>query len=181
MRLGPAWLLLCCWIAPAGAELDAADYQVDDVNRSTPQRAQIQAETDRDKDRAAARARQEAAEEAQRHADAEAAAARRPYAQRLLDARCTQCHPAENFLNARHTLLGWHLVVGRMRWVHRAPFNWSEQRIVARELVRQRPVAADGAAIEWAAAAGAVTLPGLAVWTGWRWVRHRRRQEDARR
>ena len=179
MRPGWACLLLACWAAPVFAELDAADYQVDEVIRSKRQRERIRDEIDREIDQQAQRERREADEEVRQRAEAEAAEARRPYPERLLKARCTLCHPPNNYLNQAHTMLGWHVVIARMRWLNRAPLEWDEQFVVAAELARLRPAAAGTAAIEFGLGAGAAAVPTLAGWAAWRWMRRRRQPAAA--
>jgi hypothetical protein len=105
---------------PAAAEMDAADYQLEQVIRSQAQRDRIRSEIEREVDQEAELAWRAALEQEQQGAEAAAAEARRPFPERLLQARCTLCHPPGNYLNQHHTLLGWHLVIARMRWLNRA-------------------------------------------------------------
>lgn len=177
MRAG--WLLLAVALQalPAAAEMDASEYQVEQLIGSSGERARIKGEIAREIDREAELARRVELERERQRAEAAAAEARRPYPERLLQARCTLCHPPGNYLNQYHTLLGWHLVIARMRWLNRAPLGSGEQFVLALELARLRPAPADEAAIEYGLGAGAAALPALAGWAAWRWVRRRRRDQ----
>lgn len=179
MRACALGLLAALWAAPVAAEPDSADYQVDKTVSTSKERDRIRREIGSEVEREAAQARREAEELERQRAEAEAAEARRPYPDRLLQARCTLCHPADNFLNVHHTLLGWHLVIGRMRWLNRAPLDWDEQVVLAGELARLRPAAADAVTIEYGFGVGAIVLPPLAGWAVWRWMRRRRRSAVA--
>ncbi len=153
--------------APARAEMGASDYRIDEAIEPGRAREQVEAQIAREIDDQARRAEREAVSAARRLAQDEAVQARRPYPQRLLQARCTLCHPADNYLNQRHTGLGWHLVVGRMRFFNRAPISWDEQHVLAGELARLQPAAPTDAMIEYAAGSAALALPLLLGW-GWR-------------
>jgi len=166
-------VLLTLCAGAARAEPDAADYKVDPVIPAGRSREQLRTEIAREREQEARQAQREAEQEAQQRAQAEAEEARRPYPQRLLQARCTLCHPADNFLNHRHTAIGWHLVILRMRWFNRAPIALDEQAVLAGELTRVRPAAAADGVLEYGAAAGALALPLLVGWGVGRWKRRR--------
>jgi hypothetical protein len=161
-------LLTTLCVGAARAELDAADYKIDSVIPAGQAREQTRTEIARDIEQEARQAQREAEQEAQERAQAAAEEARRPYPQRLLQARCTPCHPADNYLNQRHTEIGWHGVILRMRWFNRAPIALDEQALLAGELTRVRPAAGTDALVEYGLGAGALTLllavPLLAGW-----------------
>jgi len=169
------WALLAAlWVAPALAEMDASDYKIDEVITSGKVRDKIKAEIAREMDQEARQAQRDAEEEARQRAQAEAEEARRPYPQRLLQSRCTLCHLADNYLNQRHTALGWHGVIARMRWLNRAPIAWDEHFVLANELARLRPAAAADAVLEVGAGTAALALPLVLLWGLGRWRRQRR-------
>jgi hypothetical protein len=172
--LAGAVLLSALGGGAAQAEPDAADYQVERTVPAGRAREQLEADIARDVEQEARRAQHEAAQQALQRAQADAEEARRPYPQRLLQARCTLCHSADNYLNRRHTLLGWHLVILRMRAFNRAPLALDEHAVLAAELARVRPAAGVDALVEVALGTGAVALPLAAPWwLGWRLRRRR--------
>ena len=158
--------------------MDAADYKFDEVIPPGQVRDKVKAEIARDIDRQAQQAQRQAEDEARRDAAAQAEAARRPCAERLLQARCTVCHAADNYLHQRHTSFGWHVVIGRMRHLNRAPVSWDEQSVLATELARIRPALPLGAAAEYGAGLAALAAP-LAL--GWGLNRWRRASSAARK
>lgn len=171
------WALLpCLCVGAARAEPDAADYKIEPVIPAGWAREQLKAEIARDIELEARQARREAEQDAQARAQAEAEEARRPYPQRLLQARCTLCHPADNYLAQHHTLIGWHLVILRMRWFNRAPIALDEHAVLAGELTRVRPAAGSDALVECALGAGAAALSlAAALLFGWGLKRRGRR------
>ncbi len=183
MKRWVCYLMAALWAAQACAEMDAADYQINDVIESGVARDRVKAEIARDIDRQAQQAQRQAEDEARRHAAAQAEAARRPYAERLLQARCTVCHPADNYLHQRHTSFGWHLVIGRMRHLNRAPVSWDEQSVLAAELARIRPARPLDAAAEYGAGLVALAAPLALGWglNGWRRASSAARKDAASR
>lgn len=176
-RLWWALLLASLCVGAARAELDAKDYKIEPVIPAGPAREQLEAEIAREIEQEARQAQREAEREAQQRSRAEAEEAGRPYPQRLLRARCALCHPADNHLNPRHTTIGWHLVILRMRWFNRAPIGLDEQAVLASELTRVRPAAGTDALTEYALTAGALTLALAALLLfGWGLKRRARRR-----
>lgn len=177
---GLTWVLLVAlWVAPGRAEMDAADYKIDQATKSGSVRDNVKAEIAREIEEDARKAQREIEDEARRRAQVEAEEAARPYPQRLLQARCTLCHPADNYLSQRHTEIGWNLVILRMRWLNRAPVRLDEHIVLARELARLRPAAGAEALAEYGLGAGALTLslavPALFAWGLTRRIRRRPR------
>lgn len=167
----------CVLVVPLGcglvqAEPDAADYKVEQVIPPGAESERARAQIERDIEHAARLERIQAEQAALRRAQEAAEQAQRPYPQRLLEARCTACHLADQFLNQTHTQLGWHVVVARMRILNRAPLTWQEQSIVVGELVRLRPAPAADAIIEYVVASTLLALPLALGWGLGRWKRH---------
>lgn len=172
------WALLATLsVGAARAELDAADYKIEPVIPAGRAREQVRAEIARDIEQEARHAQREAELEARQRAQAEAEEARRPYPQRLLQSRCTLCHPADKYLNQRHTVIGWHLVILRMRWLNRAPIAIEDHAMLASELAQVRPAQGTDALAEYTLAGGVLTMllsaSLLLGWglrrRGWRW------------
>lgn len=177
------WLLAAALLAVVGlgsarAEPDASEYQVPEGASSKRERESARAQIRRDVEREALRAAEQAAQETRRTAEARLAAAARPIGERLLEQHCAQCHRPDNYLGKRHTPLGWHLVLWRMRLLNGAPLAWGEQRVIAAELVRLGSPAPSVVAYEYGAAAGALLAPLALV--GWAVARRRRRRGGGR-
>lgn len=175
---GLRWALLATLcVGGARAEPDVADYKVDPGVTAGRARERLGSEIARDIEQEARRARLEAERQAQQRAQAEAEEARRPYPQRLLKARCTLCHPADHYLHQRHTVIGWHGVILRMRWLNGAPIALDEHAVLAGELARVRPAQGTDALVEHGLVATASTLLlAVPLLAGWASNRRRRRR-----
>lgn len=112
----------------------------------------------------------EKAEEARREADLLAAekqaeAARRmadearPWPERLTEMRCTACHVAGHYTQNGHTLLGWWLVVLRMKEVNKVDLDWNEATLIVAHLSNLHPATLGDAMLEWGALLLGVGLP----------------------
>jgi cytochrome c5 len=152
---------------PVLAEMDSADYASGQALSSPAEReragahieAQRRAEIER---KAAAQAEAEAA-----RMRIEAERARRPYAERLLEARCGACHAPDSLADTRHTRPGWYLTVARMRFLNGAAISHDEAMALTAHLAREQPASRGGALLEYALV---LLLPLMlgAGWFGWR-------------
>lgn len=163
-RLAHAVALALALLArSAGGDVDPGEYAAG-RSLAAHRRAELATQVADETRREATRRDEEARATATRAAIADAAAQARPLAERLLEQRCTRCHPADHYLMARHTPLGWHAVLTRMRWLNDAAVPWSEQRVIVRHLAEIRPADAPTAAAEYLYAAGTMGLPALLAW-----------------
>lgn len=157
-----AALLLGLWGVPGQAELGGEDYRPSGTIRDEAERARVRAEIEAERRREAERAEQQAREraeaEARRQAALAAEAARKPAGERLIEVHCQSCHASEVIAAVRHTWLGWHLTVLRMRAVNGAKIPSEEARLIVTQLSRTQSASLREAAIEYGLAA---LIPGL--------------------
>lgn len=123
---------------PAYAELDADDYAVGGTTTSEERARLLQAIAAEREAEAAREEAREAAEAAARRRAAEAEALR-PWEERLVEARCTQCHTLEQVSAARHTPIGWWFTVLRMRWWNGAAMTEEEAELLVAHLAQSQP------------------------------------------
>ncbi len=165
-----AHILLLGIALPAWAEMEGDAYVPDgvlDTRSRESVRARIQAEQAAEAERERLRQAEWRAEQARIAAEA----ARRPYPERLFEARCGLCHAPEQLAPYRHTWLGWQAVIARMRWLNGAPLSLSEGNVLARHLAERQGARGFAAALEWLLLAAAILALVLAPWLGWRWLR----------
>ncbi len=168
-----ALLLLLGIAIPAWAEMEGDTYVPDgvlDARSRESMRARIQAEQAAEAERERLRQAEWRAEQARIAAEA----ARRPYPERLFEARCGLCHAPEQLAPYRHTWLGWQAVIARMRWLNGAPLSLSEGNVLARYLAERQGARGVAAMLEWAGLLGAALALVLAPWLAWRSLRRRR-------
>lgn len=149
------------------AEMCSGEYQSGARRLSKEERAKDEARRVRDMERAEAaeRARQ-AAEETERQAQAARRAAQ-PLGARLIEDRCTTCHPAAAFAGERRGRLGWWAVVLRMEIFNGARLAPGESRPIVDYLVDQQSATSVRVALEWAVlAGGTATAAFLGTWMG---------------
>jgi hypothetical protein len=158
-----AALLLGLWVLQGQAELGGDDYRPSGTISDEAERARVRAEIEAERRREAARAeqaaRERAAEQARRQAALAAEAARKPVGERLVEAHCQTCHAPEVIAAVRHTRLGWHLTVLRMRTLHGARIPRQAVRTIVGHLSTVRGAGTDRAAIEYGLALTAIALP----------------------
>ncbi|MBM3392628.1 MAG: hypothetical protein FJY34_11765 [Betaproteobacteria bacterium] len=168
--------LLCLFAAaPVSGEMEDREYESAETAKPAHvlerRKREIEAEL-----RAASRRQEEAraAEEAARLAR-EADLAARPYAVRLLEARCeTVCHGHERFAHARHGWLGWQAVILRMQYLNGALLDPGERNDLARHLAAIQPASFAESVMEYAIAPAMLATPFLG-WVGWRrWRRSKK-------
>lgn len=153
------------------ADLDVADYGATGGAASPQEQAQLARQIEAEQREAQRRFRAQA-ELAAAHAAAERMRREaRPYAVRLLEARCTRCHVADYYQARGHTWFGWSMLTLRMKYLHGASdIRGAERARIVSHLAETLPASGSQAAIEYLAAAGVASLPPLAVWCliGWR-------------
>lgn len=144
------WVFACMLAAagPAAADIDISEYEPPGALESARQRAQLREGIAADIEAERRRAEQQAERKRLEREAAAAREARRPYAERLTEQRCTACHTARNFADVRHTWLGWRLVVARMVWLNGAPIPLQEQSVITGHLAASRPADAFTRVIE---------------------------------
>lgn len=161
MRHG--WLVAAALFAVTGisrADIDVSEYEIKKTIPSEKERSRIRQDVEAQKKAEEERARIQAQTEARERA--ERAIDRRPYPVRLTEARCTECHTADNYLQNTHTRLGWELVVLRMRWLNGAKLGSGEHSVIVFHLSETRPATGLDAVLEAALMILAVVAP-LAV------------------
>ncbi len=89
--------------------------------------------------------------------------AARPLGERLVEARCSSCHPLEQVVAARHSRPGWHLTMARMHYWHGAELTWAEHGVIVDHLTQTQPATTRQSMIEYAVLAALLTAP-LALW-----------------
>jgi hypothetical protein len=157
------------------ADIDSSAYDAGGAIRSEAQREAMRRQMDAERAAEQRREAEAAQREAELHAQREARQAARPYAERLLEAHCTACHGTANYADKRHTVLGWHLVMLRMRYLNGAVIDAEDLGLIRDELLRQHgPTRA-----EWVIESGALGLALAAAaalpWLLRRMLRRRRR------
>lgn len=166
-------VLTLCIAISSWAEMEGDAYTPEGVLDARTRdllRERIQAERAAEAERDALR--QAAAQEEQARLAAEAA--RRPYPERLFEARCGLCHAPEQLVAIRHTWLGWQAVIARMRWLNGAPLSQAESNVLARHLAQHQGARGVAALLEWLGLLGAALALALIPWLGWRKLRRRR-------
>lgn len=141
-RAARLWWVFAFMLAaagPAAADIDISEYEPPGALGSARQRAQMREGIAADIEAERRRAEQQAERERREREAGAAREARRPYAERLTEQRCTACHTARNFADVRHTWLGWRLVVARMVWLNGAPIPLQEQSVITGHLAASRP------------------------------------------
>lgn len=151
--------------APARAEMDASEYEVKtSTSKPEDRRRELERlleERRREEERLAAEAAAEQEAERRRRA----ALDDRPTEEKLLESRCTLCHPPSNYEDNGHNLAGWGLVVLRMRLLNDCEIGLAEGWTIAAHLADLRPATGWAAIIESAATAAAAMAPvGGFVW-----------------
>jgi hypothetical protein len=166
MRWGAAALALLLPASVALAEMASEEYASEHALSSPAERERARAriEAERQEETRREAARQSEAEAARTRAEAERA--RRPYAERLLEARCGSCHALDALANTRHTLLGWHLTIARMRWWNGASMSQSEALTLAAHLAERQPSRGGARVVEMLVLALPLVLVGGFLW--WR-------------
>jgi hypothetical protein len=155
----------------ARADIDSGAYDAGSAAHSKQARERLRQQIEEEARETAERERLEADLAAQREAAARAWLEARPYPVRLLERRCTECHPAERYAATRHTEPGWHLVLSRMEWLNGAAFSWGERTELVRYLAGSQGLSGSQAALELSAI-GAPALLLLAT----PWLARRRRR-----
>lgn len=154
---------MCGGSPSARAELDAGDYAVGATTTSEERVRLLEAiAAEREAEAAREKARQAAdAEARQRAAEAEA---RRPREERLLEARCTQCHRLEQVAAARHTPIGWWFTVARMRWWNGAAMTGEEAALLVAHLAASQQARSGARLAEYSLAVLAlIVVPGAVL------------------
>jgi hypothetical protein len=175
-RLAVAALLGAGLCGSAIADIDSSAYDAGGAIRSEAQREAMRRQMDAERAAEQRREAEAAQREAELQAQREARQAARPFPERLLEARCTACHDASNYAGKRHTVLGWHLVMLRMRYLNGAVIDAEERGLIRDQLLRQHgPTRA-----EWVIEFGALGLASAAAaalpWLLRRVLRRRRRR-----
>ena len=80
----------------------------------------------------------------------------------LLRRHCTTCHSSTRWESTGHTILGWHLVVARMRWLNGAWIGDDHQAIVD-QLARRFPASREDALYEWVSGLSAMTFTAAMI------------------
>lgn len=146
------------------AEMDSADYASGRALSSPAERerarAQIEAERRAEIERKAAT--QAEAEAARMRSEAKRTS--RPHAERLLEARCGACHAPDALADSRHTLLGWHLTIARMRAWNGAAMSHAEALTLAAHLSERQPARGGKRVLEVSAFALAPIIAGGLWW-----------------
>ncbi|MFN3630416.1 MAG: hypothetical protein ACK4XK_10255, partial [Casimicrobiaceae bacterium] len=96
-------------------------------------------EIERERALAAQAERERELQAEQARAALEAIRAQRPLGERLLEARCTQCHALVVLEGAARSALAWRLTVERMRFWHGAQVTTDETSVIAKHLAETRP------------------------------------------
>lgn len=99
--------------------------------------------------------------------------AARPLGERLIEARCSSCHPPDQVTAGRHTRPVWHFTVARMRYWHGAELTLTEHGVIADHLTETQPAATRRAMAEYALLAVFFAAP-FALWLRQRRQRNRR-------
>ncbi|HEY0837158.1 MAG TPA: hypothetical protein VGE72_24820 [Azospirillum sp.] len=154
-----ALLLAALSAQPAGAEMDAGQYEVREAVRSDAERAAIERQIAVERAREQARLAEEEArareDERQRREEEE----RRPFPERLLAARCTACHASAYFDGKRHGRLGWQAVILRMTQLNGAELAPGERDILVTHLLDRQPPSTMRTVAEVALTAGTILFP----------------------
>ena len=170
-----ALLCLALWSAGAPAELSSEDYGAGTVTRSDAElaelRAEIEAARQREVELALAQAREQAAEQERLQATLAAARARLPPGALLAQTHCWNCHAPDVLATARHTWLGWHLTVLRMRYLNGAQIPARDLGTIVEHLTRTQGASLPQAALEYGLAALVVLATWALVRRGLRWRR----------
>jgi hypothetical protein len=171
-RAQPFLLALGLFVAlatvPVRAEMEDREYESEEAAKPVHVLEQRQREIEAELRETARReaAALAIAEAAQQARAAELAA--RPYAVRLLEARCeTVCHDHERFAHNRHTWLGWQVVILRMQYMNGALLDPGDRSDLAYHLADSQPAAWVDAVLEYAPLPVALIMPWLG-WLGWR-------------
>jgi hypothetical protein len=171
-RAAVLWLAL--WSAGAPAELSSEDYGAGTLTRSDAELAQLRAEIEaarqREVELAMAQARAQAAEQGRLQAAVAAARARLPPGMVLAETHCGTCHAADVLAAVRHTRLGWHLTVLRMRHLNGAEIPAGDLGTIAEYLAQTQGASLAQALLEYGLAVAGV----LATWASVRYGLHRR-------
>lgn len=154
------------------------DYESPVAERSAAERARLQSAIEADQRRAIDAARQlEAAEQAER-ARLAALDALRPLGERLIDARCTECHGMDVVAGQPRGPWGWRWTVERMHWLHDAALQAGEAKLIAEHLHSVYPAGNLRDAMERAGTVLLAASPLLGALV-WRWHRRRARRHAA--
>ncbi len=86
-----------------------------------------------------------------------------PLGARLVEDRCTLCHPPEVVAAVRHAWPGWAFTVARMRYWHGAPLAADELAPVIGHLASTQPTDRASTAVEYALSLGFVLVLVLPV------------------
>jgi hypothetical protein len=172
MKQGASLVLILCLAGPAMAEMEGSEYLPGgalDARERQALAARIAEEQRREAEAAARREDDIRAEQAR----LAAVAARRPLPERLLEARCGNCHALDVLAAQRHTWLGWHFTLARMRWWNGAEMDFQDMRVLADHLAQRQPARGTRRILEHAVA----VLPFFLGAGAWWWRRRRAVQE----
>ena len=172
------WLAALIVVAGARADVDVSEYESKSALSSLRDQRRIQREIAQEQAAELWRADEAAKRQARQRTEEESARAARPYGERLLEARCTVCHGAENYRGTRHGTLGWWLVVLRIRHMNGAYLEPGEPGAIVAELMRVRGPSWADRVLEYGVLAGALAAVPLLVWGGRRVLRLVRRRES---
>jgi hypothetical protein len=158
--------------------MGADEYQAGSRRLPPAERAREAQRIEQEREREARRERERLAQEAQVQQAREAALAARPPGVRLVEARCSVCHPADYFDSRGRTYIGWWVTVLRMEVLNGARIEAGERGPIVARLATAYPGSALRRTAEWAAAAAvALALP----WTAYLMLRRRRSEAFSRR
>ncbi len=179
MRQARRLMLLCLLTSlaprPGLADVDPADYELKTAVHSEKERKKLEAVFAADRARAAELQRQDVEREQHRLAEENAAWKALPASVRLIQAHCTVCHAADNYMNQRHNRIGWELVVLRMQFLNEAPLGTGERSVIAAQLAKDYPATGRAA---WAEVLQQLAVALLPVWFWLAWKILRARHGD---
>lgn len=148
----------------------AGEYQSGSRRLSPAERAREAQRIEQEREREAQRERERLAQEEQARREREAALAARPLGVRLVEARCSVCHPAADYFDSRgRTYIGWWLTVLRMEILNGARIEAGERGPIVARLASAYPASTLRRVAEWSAAAA------IALALAWAAYRLRRR------
>jgi mono/diheme cytochrome c family protein len=149
--------------------MSADEYQPGSRRLSHAERARETRHLEQEREREAQRERDRLEQEAQARQARATALATRPLGERLVEARCGACHPADYFESRGRGRLGWWVTVLRMEVFNGARIEAGERRPIVAHLAESHPALAAGQTIESLLAALA------ALGAGWLFLRLFRR------
>ena len=161
-RLGLALMLVSG--GTARADIDSSAYEPPAAVRPQHERERVRQQIENEAQQQAARERIDAEAQARRLAGERAALEARPYPVKLLEQRCTGCHPADSFSGIRHTPLGWHLVVLRMDWLDGANLDAGDRPVLVAHLSEIQGLAGRDALFELVPISLVLLLALFASW-----------------